>query len=239
MAPPAGRRLEWDTTFFGVSIGQAEAASPADVEAAELWAERGGIRCVYLLVAADRFDAARAAESRGFFLTGVRMTWSRPARVDGPGVSVVDMVIRNARPSDIPALEQIAATSYGDSRFYADPNFSRASCDRLYETWIRSSCEGWADRVLTVERDGRVAGYVSLHRRANAQGVIGLVGVALEARRLGVGRALVAAAMDWFRDQGVDHVSVATQAQNIGAIHLYQQVGFTVSHVDLWLHKWR
>jgi ribosomal protein S18 acetylase RimI-like enzyme len=240
IAPGSGRRLDWDSAFFGVPIGQAQAATPADVEATEAWAEREGIRCMYLLVAGDRLQATQAAETRGFFLTGVRMTCSRLAPLDGAALPSDDVLaIRAARPSDIPVLEQIAAKSHMDTRFYADTHFPRPSCDRLYETWIRRSCEGWADRVLTAEIDGRLAGYISLHLRAGGHGDIGLVGVASDARRIGVGRALVVAALRWFGEQAVGRVSVATQAQNIGALRLYQQAGFSVAQVDLWLHKWR
>ena len=84
IAPPTARKLDWDSAFFGVPIGQAQAETRADVEAIEAWADLAGIRCVYLLVAADNFDATRAAEARGFFLAGVRMTWSRLDPVDEP-----------------------------------------------------------------------------------------------------------------------------------------------------------
>jgi dTDP-4-amino-4,6-dideoxy-D-galactose acyltransferase len=240
MARATGRRLDWDSAFFGVPVGQAQAETSADVEATEAWAEREGIRCVYLLVAADRLDATQAAETRGYFLTGVHLTCLRPAPLNGPAAAGDGVVgIRAARSSDIPALERIAAKVHGDTRFYADTNFPRALCDRLYETWIRRSCEGWADHVLTAEHDGRTVGYISLHLRADREGAIGLVGVASDARRMGIGRSLVDAALAWFRDQDVVRVSVTTQGQNIAALRVYQQAGFAVSRVDLWLHKWR
>ena len=165
-----GRRLDWDSAFFDVPIGTAEAETPADIDAIEEWAERERIRCLYLLVAAHRLDATQAAERRGYFLTGVRVTCMRdapqrraPAR-DGSAVG-----IREARASDIPVLQQIAANAHQGTRFYADPHFARESCDRLYETWIRRSCEGWADHVLAAEHHGRWSGMpVSICPRARA-----------------------------------------------------------------------
>lgn len=236
----SGRRLEWDTDFFGVPIGQGEAVSAADVEAIDLWAARENIRCLYLLVPGELPEAAQAAEGRGFEFVGNRMTLRRDLGVDLPAPCVTGSVaVRPVRPADVPALEGIAATAHGDTRFYVDRHFPRALCDRLYQTWIRRSCDGWADHVLTAGIDGQPQGYITLHVRAPGEGAIGLAGVATEARRRGIGRMLVDSALWWFRDHGAVRVSVATQAQNLPAVALYQHMGFVLSDVDTWFHKWR
>jgi ribosomal protein S18 acetylase RimI-like enzyme len=236
----SGRRLEWDTDFFGVPIGQGEAASATEVEAIDLWAARENISCLYLLVPGGTPEAAQAAEGRGFEFVGNRMTLRRDLGADlaAPGVTGSDAA-RPVRPADVPALERIAATVHGDTRFYVDRHFPRASCDRLYQTWIRQSCQGWADHVLTAGMDGQPQGYITLHLRAPGEGAIGLAGVANEARRRGIGRALVDSALRWFRDRGTVRVSVATQTQNLPAVALYQHMGFVVSDLDTWFHKWR
>jgi GNAT superfamily N-acetyltransferase len=237
-AKVAGTRLDWDSAFFGVPIGKAEAEIPSDVDATEAWAAHEGMRCVFLQIRAERPDVVQAAERHGFFLTGIRVTFERLVALDVPAAPHHSAVVRTARSADIEVLEQIAARSHRDTRFYADPNFSRASCDRLYASWIKRSYEGWAEQVLTAEHDGRLAGYITLHCRAEGLGVIGLVGVAESARRLGVGRAMVGAALGWFRERDLKRASVVTQAQNTGALRLYHQAGFSVSDVDLWMHKW-
>lgn len=232
------RRLEWDSSFFGFPVAQAEARTPLDVEHVDVWAAREEIRCLYLLVSAEDDGAIQAAEARGFFLTGIRVTCACVALNECPVTVADDALVRPAEATDIALLEQIAAIAHSETRFYADPHFSRAACNRLYETWIRRSCEGWADHVLVLEANGHVCGYISLHLLASGRGSIGLVAVDTLARRRGIGRSLVAAALRWFHDRGVGSVSVATQAQNIAALRLYQQLGFSISCVHLWLHKW-
>jgi ribosomal protein S18 acetylase RimI-like enzyme len=134
-------------------------------------------------------------------------------------------------------LRAIARASHGDTRFYADERFPRERCGELYDTWIRRSCEGWADAVLVVERNDAPAGYVSVHRR-DGSGSIGLIGVAEEQRGRGVGEALVRGALAWCAGEELARCTVVTQGRNVGAQRLFQRCGFRTSEVDLWFHRW-
>lgn len=53
--------------------------------------------------------------------------------------------------------------------------------------------------------------------------------VVFEARRKGVGKALIEALKHWMKEKGVDRVYVSTYGKNENAIHFYQACGF-----DLW-----
>ena len=50
--------------------------------------------------------------------------------------------------------------------------------------------------------------------------------VAVDARRQGVGRALLSAAVDWARNNGVRKIELHVFPWNEPAIHLYEQFGF-------------
>jgi dTDP-4-amino-4,6-dideoxy-D-galactose acyltransferase len=233
----AVRRLEWDSEFFGFPVGEGHPATPDEVAAVDAWAEEERLRCAYLCVPSERFALLHAAESLGFHLMGVHVTCNACAPFGAAGRSD-SIVVRAVRPADVRALERIAGDAHPDTRFYADPGFSRDSCRRLYETWIRRSTEGWADCVLVAENGTDVVGYVTLHRRAG-DARIGLIAVAGETRGAGLGRALMRAAFDWCEGQAIDRVTVTTQAQNTGALRFYLRCGFVVDRVDFWLHKWR
>ena len=235
---PSVRRLDWDSAFFGFPIAQAQAATPDDVASIDEWAEQESVRCLYLLVSMNELCAIQAAEQRGFFLTAVRPTCRSVAPFDLSESKSAPVAIHTARLSDLPALKKIASQAHNETRFYKDPHFSREACDRLYETWVERSCEGWAAQVLVAEGDRTVSGYITLHRPAADRGTIGLFAVARDARGTGVGRRLITAAMRWFDGEGVSDVSVATQAHNVAALRAYQRGGFMVSAVDVWLHKW-
>jgi len=228
---------EWDSRFFGFRIGETHVSTREELIAADTSAERNEVRCLYLLVPSDCFSLVQHAESRGFRLTGVRMSFvaETPFIIDPTWIAGTR--IREVQASDVEALENIATTAHPDTRFFADPGFDRDACKRLYATWIRRSAEGWADRVLVADADGRATGYVTLHRNGN-EARIGLIAVADDTRRSGIGRALMTEAFRWCDQNSIPRISVATQAQNTSALRFYLRCGFGVDGVDFWLHKW-
>jgi len=233
--------LEWDSEFFGFPIGQGSAVDEDDVVAADRWADAEGIRCLYLPVPADCLAAVRVAEERGFRLVGARATSVLDLSIEADAADAPrdGVLIRTVHITDVARLEEIAAGAHTSTRFYVDPLFSRAACDRLYRTWIRRSCEGWADHVLVADSGTDAVGYLTLHAGAEKEGRIGLVGVAAEMRGHGIGLALMRAALAWCRANGMRRLTVATQAHNLRALQLYARCGFQPAGLDFWFHKWR
>jgi GNAT superfamily N-acetyltransferase len=88
-------------------------------------------------------------------------------------------------------------------------------------------------RVLVAEVDGRVVGY-ALAMVADlmpdifdqqASGFLSDIYVEADARRLGIGRALIEALKTWFREQGVLHFDWHVSAQNHEGIAFWRAVG--------------
>ncbi len=223
--------LAWDSSFFGFSIARvtSDRLTAERMREIDSWCAANRVRCLYFLSRPDDPLTTRLAEDHGFHLVDVRLTLRRS------GASSPAGTVRPARPEDIPMLQSIAAESYQDSRFYYDPNFPRPLCASLYETWIRLSCEGFADAVLLAESEGAAAGYISCHLR---EAKIGLLGVGGRARGAGVGATLVEQAVAWFHARGVREVFVVTQGRNVAAQRLYQRCGFLTHSLQLWYHKW-
>jgi dTDP-4-amino-4,6-dideoxy-D-galactose acyltransferase len=237
MTPAICERLAWDSDFFGLRIARVAGESlPADVVPrvkAYCAAER--IDCVYFLADAADAAASAAAQAGGFRFVDVRVTLERSTK----GLAKMEARdVRRFRLEDGPALRAIAAVSHRDSRFYADSHFPSAACDRLYETWIERSYSGWAQAVLVAEAGGGAAGYITCHVKEGGAGSIGLVAVAAEHRGKGLGRQLIEAALQYFRGEGVERVSVVTQGRNIESQRLYQRCGFLTAGVQVWYHYW-
>jgi len=236
--------LEWDTDFFGFRVARVrgDVLTPERVRQIDAWCRQAEVRCLYFLSCANDANTTRLAEDNDFRLVDVRMTFGYRAtdavRSTNSQASRT-AVVRHARPEDIHPLQNIARESCHDTRFYSDANFPRHLCDLLYETWIKLSCEGYADAVLVAELDGIPVGYISCHLgREPRTGKIGLVGVSSQARGRGIGQTLVFSALEWFSTQGVQKVFVVTQGRNCAAQRLYQRCSFLTQTVQLWYHKW-
>jgi GNAT superfamily N-acetyltransferase len=94
------------------------------------------------------------------------------------------------------------------------------------------------EAVIKLAKEGRSVGLIACGVLANQVGNIQLAGVQSNWRGRGVGTALVQGALDWFLAQGVDRAEVTTQARNVPAQRLYQQMGFFTRRMTLGYHKW-
>lgn len=90
---------------------------------------------------------------------------------------------------------------------------------------------------LATDAAGRVAGFcwAAYNAERNAAtgenaGHIDLLGVVPEARRTGLGRALLLHGIHWLRAQGMGPIELGVMGNNELALPLYQGVGFAVKH---------
>jgi ribosomal protein S18 acetylase RimI-like enzyme len=137
-------------------------------------AAKRGVECLTCKVQALHHAEIHALERQGFFLMDTLLDFlfdsSRtplesirlPKRPNGSR-------IRLAKPEDLPEIlaltEKAFATHFG--RYHSDPKMPVGTGARVYEQWVRSSFEGWADWILVAEVDGRIAGY-AVWKKASA-----------------------------------------------------------------------
>ena len=238
---PPCRILDWDTEYFGCRVGRVDATSldPDPARHVRAWATGEKVACVYFLADAAGSASAHAAEAVGFRLMDVRVTLARDlGAAPPPAPAASGDAIGAAVPGDVSALREIARVSHRDSRFYADPRFSRDHCDGLYERWIAAACAGDADHVFVARAGDEAVGYLSAHLDPERTGRIGLVAVAERAQGRALGGALVMASLRWFADSGCERVTVVTQGRNASGLRLYERAGFTTLCVAPWFHLW-
>jgi len=228
--------LPWDSEFFGLPIARltADRLTPELAGAVDAWCHTRGIRCLYFLASSEDSQTGEIAESHGYHLADIRMTFEcQPLAHTGTPTG------RLALPEDLEGLCALARANSGDSRFAFDKGFPEDASARLYYRWMERSCLGeMASAVFVLGNPGIPLGYVTCELDQEGDGKIGLLGLAPEARGRGLAQGLLAQAIAWFQSKECQRVSVITQGRNLPAQRLYQRAGFLTSDVQLWYHKW-
>ena len=239
-------KLAWDTDFFSIPIGRitVPCLDPETVSAVFQEADREQVRCLYFEADPNDLTTVMTVEEFGFHLVDVRVVLEYPFE-NRPAPSLwypvsPELVINPATASDLPRLEEIAIEVGQFSRYTFDNHFGPGEEGRLYRTWIRNSVDGFADAVLVArwgDRTGQPIGLITCNMHDQV-GDIGLAGVHHDYRQKGVGTGLVQAALNWSRGQNNNKMQVVTQARNVPAQRLYQQMGFFTRSMTLYYHKW-
>jgi RimJ/RimL family protein N-acetyltransferase len=136
--------------------------------------------------------------------------------------------IRYAEPGDAAALVELARAvgSEAEGWLIANGAWRSPSDERRYLRAIRRSSHA---AVLVAEAPDGVVGRLSVARDPHPASAhvadLGIM-VARGFLRRGIGRALMEAAEDWARDVGVAKIELHVFPYNVGAIALYERLGY-------------
>ena len=131
--------------------------------------------------------------------------------------------IRPATSDDAPAIVGLMAHLAEFGHGQVDPGVEDRLC-------VMIESPGYA-LLVAEDEQGQVAGLLTMSQRWTLwhRGRCALVEelvVDRAARRQGVGRALIQAALDWARAQGCSEVEISTEPDNSGAQAFYRKLGF-------------
>lgn len=215
--------LEWESTFFARPSAIVRLRDDAPVLQASDFAAWPRVQAK---IPAGRADLLDALQQHGFQLVEGEVDLSiTVSRHPSAGAEI-------AAEQDIPALRQMAAQAFAQSRFRA-PWYKPEDSGRFYAQWIENAVKGTFDHVCLVFRavDGQIQGFVSL-RKVNEQGArIGLL-----AGR-GMGKELMQGALHWAEQEQLSTLRVATQMGNTAALKRYIASGANVDATAYWLYR--
>lgn len=154
------------------------------------------------------------------------------------------LAVRPATMADVPSLVELRLAN-ALAHIALDPHIYRVpQRDAVVRhfTAILSE-ESRRDAVLVAEaHDGRLIGMVEVLRsseppehqilRPEPSAQVHTV-VLADVRGLGVGAALLAAAVQWALDQGISYLSAGIHHRNAGAVRFYSRHGYTDSGISL------
>ena len=139
--------------------------------------------------------------------------------------------VRRAEPGDAEQLVRLAEAVSAEPEGWlisADGEWRSVGDERRYLKAVRRYPHA-AVYVAEREADGAIIGRLSLARDTHPASPhvadLGLM-VAADARRQGVGRALLEAAVEWARGAGIRKLELHVFPWNEPAIKLYEQFGF-------------
>jgi dTDP-4-amino-4,6-dideoxy-D-galactose acyltransferase len=235
--------LAWDSAFFGFPV--ARVVPPrlrADTMAAVLGASRAaGTRLLYYLCDGTDRPSVHLAEEHGFHLMDVRVAYERTFGAGAaPGVDRDGgMRLRPAVPGDRTGLRELTRGAYTASRFYFDERIPVERADALYASWLDGLLDRGAEVLVAEPADPgpEPSGYVATEREGAGARIV-LLAVAPDARRRGVGTALVNESLRRACLQGCGRVEVVTHGREVAAQRLYQRCGFLLAGTGLWYHRW-
>lgn len=184
-----------------------------------------------ILVSCRTDGDGEALAKAGFRQVETLVTFERST--EGVLAAEAYATVRAGGRDDIDACRSIASTALRYDRFHADPRIDDRKADGLKADWIENDLRGRADVTLVAETAGDVGGFCAMLLRP-AFAVIDLIAVAPNHQGRGLGRAMVAAALDRYRGQ-VPSIQVGTQAANPQSLKFYQSVGFVeIRRANTW-----
>jgi GNAT superfamily N-acetyltransferase len=145
---------------------------------------------------------------------------------------MTNIVYRPASEADFPRL--VAMYEKLNAYFY-EVGYLLPHPENVGEAWLESFRRtlGRFSNVFVAEREGRLLGFILCRlKRLPAYmgglmvGEVSDVWVEAEARRFGVGAALVQAGLGWLRGQGVHSVEVQVLSGNEGSLRFFESLGF-------------
>lgn len=152
------------------------------------------------------------------------------------------MVIRKATRGDRDALGRLGALLMDvhfnfDRRRFLDPGDDASAG---YARFLVSQLGDPDSIIFVAELDGVVVGYcyagiepLSWKELRDESGFIHDLALDPAARRQGAGRALVSAAIEWFRERGLARVMLWTSTQNHAARELFVAAGFRPTMTEM------
>jgi ribosomal protein S18 acetylase RimI-like enzyme len=221
----------FDSEWMGRPVGRLSIPQECDKEELrqelsrmrQNWAEES----VWLLscrIPEGQHEVGNVLEEFDFQPIESLVTFSRPLQGNISDASSKIGTVDLATLGDVEECVEIGRQAFVFDRYHADPRIDNAKASELKAVWVRNSLSGRSDASFVFRSNGNIKGFV-LCLLDNDMAAIDLIAVKKSARGKGVGRSLVAGAINYYIGRA-PLMRVGTQANNFSSTALYKSMGF-------------
>ena len=148
--------------------------------------------------------------------------WQPDARVVGPEPATLEA---------IPDLNRIFAEAFTD-RYRRDGLVGVRVPTLNAEIWEYALQDAGEGAMLWRDEDGALVGFNIAHH-SGSEGWMGPLAVRPDRQGLGVGAAMVQAAIEWLQGEGATTIGLETMPRTVDNIGFYSRIGFVPGHLTI------
>lgn len=228
--------LEWDSSFFGRSIGSLCLSSLLQLDRELDLASDLGFDLVYVYskeeIKLNRIKNFRLIDVGGQMTFVKSLLGTSDCDHHGNNNGIVES-IRSDSSSDVIELAYLSGQL---SRFRVDPWLPHGSFEELYKTWITKIIDQMpSTSIYACYEDGSAIGMITSQCIADVCS-IGLLAVHSSFKGRGIASRLIKQVESQCLKQGVASLEVKTQLSNVNAQHLYLKNRFVEVHRTFLYH---
>lgn len=230
--------VPWDTELLGRPVAAIERiAVPAGAPAAAIrqavadlhgWLDGEAVAFASCRLPSLDLPASMLLEEAGFrFIETVYDPVLDPVP-DRPAAAT-GIVVRAARPEDLPALEAIAGVAFTTGRHALDHRLDPGFAGRRYRRWLVTSLDDPRREVLAALEGDAIVGLFVVEALPERIVRWQLTAIAPEAQGRGVGRRVWGAMIERHRAAGAARIETTVSGHNLPVLALYAALGFRLT----------
>jgi len=234
--------VPWDSELMNRPVAQVSCVEIRDPDQAKHdiggfleWIEENGIAFVTARFKHSALLETRLMQDLGYGFVELNF---RPEITLSSSISATpaSYFFRQAAPSEIARLSDLAGTTFSRTRFHLDPFLGPAIGNNRYRMWMRNAFEHPSQEVLICEMAGELAAFFVQERPQPNQVFWSLVGLVPEKQGKRLARSVWTALLSELRDVGVAKVSTSISSLNSPVLNLYASLGFRFPEPEAVFH---
>ena len=237
--------VPWDTTIIGRPVAEISRLEITDLDEASRdylafsrWCEEQEITLCSCRLPHARLKESIFLEDRGFrfielnyrpYLNGLQKL----------KLPEDELIVKPAGEQDRDLLTEMAASSFGRSRFHQDPTLGSTLGDRRYRAWMDNSFSHPRQTVLKCLRGNEIVAFFVVEYPKAGDCFWSLGGLAPDLRGQGLGKRMWKTLLRRHqREEGISTVTTSISSLNVVFFNLLVALGFRFPEPQMTFH-WR